>query len=175
MNIGIFSKRENAEEAILALEKAGYNPKEISFIMKDNREAQVISKNTGATVAGGVTSGVTAGGVVGGLAGLLVGLGAITIPGIGALFIAGPIASALGLTEAAATTVSGAVTGALAGGLVGALVGLGVPEDTAHVYEDQINTGGVLLAVPAKVTNSKIDSRSIMEKYGADQIRSVSI
>jgi uncharacterized protein YcfJ len=175
MNIGIFSNRIKAEEAILALEKAGFNPKEISFVMKDIDEAQAVSENTGASIAGGAASGATTGGVVGGLAGLLIGLGTITIPGIGALFITGPITAALGLTGAAATTISGAVTGALAGGLVGALVGLGVPQETAEVYEDRVNTGGVLLAVPAKLADSRIDSRSIMEKYGADQIRSVSI
>jgi len=43
--------------------------------------------------------------------------------------------------------ITGGVLGALTGGPVGALVDLGIPEETAKVYEDRIKTGEVLVAV----------------------------
>jgi uncharacterized membrane protein len=101
-----------------------------------------------------------------------VGIGAIAIPGIGAVLIGGPLAAALGLTGAAATTVSGATTGALAGGLIGALTGLGVSDSDAKVYEESIKSGGVLVAVPAQHTDTA-DATTVLEKHGAQQVRSI--
>lgn len=171
--LGVFSKRAAADSAVDDLQSAGFNPKDISIIMKD----EVISgtgeaQGRGENVVEGAMSGATTGGVVGGIAGLLIGVGALAIPGIGGLLIGGPIVAALGLSGAAATTVSGAVTGALAGGLMGALVGLGVPEEEAKVYEQRVKEGAVLLAVPT-ATNNEVDVRAILEKHGAEQTRSI--
>lgn len=174
MILGMFSSRENAEDAISELKDEGYDAKDISVVVKDSEDRQVIENNTGASVADGTASGAVTGGVIGGLAGLLVGIGAITIPGIGALLIAGPLAAALGLTGAAATTVSGAATGALAGGLVGALVGLGVPEEEARVYETGVNEGGVLLAVSVREGSTR-EARAILEDNGADKVRNINV
>ncbi len=172
MVLGVFSEKGSAENAIEELKSEGYDAKDISIVMKDEREAEAVSTDTGASVAEGALSGAATGGVIGGLAGLLVGIGAIMIPGIGAILIAGPLAAALGLTGAAATTISGAATGALAGGLVGALVGLGVPEEEAHVYEDRVKAGGILLAVPVQ-QGSKREARAILDDHGAESIRNI--
>lgn len=169
MVLGIFSDRPMAEEAISRLEEQGFNPRDISIIMRDQQTKQVAS-STGSNIGTGAATGATTGGVVGALTGLLAGIGAITIPGIGALLIGGPVAAALGLTGAAATTLTGAVTGIVAGGIIGGLIGLGVPEEEAKVYEARIREGGILLAVP--VDNiSEVDALDVMEDCGADQIR----
>jgi uncharacterized membrane protein len=174
MVLGIFPDRDKAEKAIDSLQSMGFNPKDISIMMKDTSEAKDVAKDTGSNVAGGAVSGATTGGVIGALAGLLVGIGAIAIPGIGALLIGGPIAAALGLSGAAATTASGAVTGILAGGIVGALVNLGVPENEAREYETRIKEGGILLAVPANSdTNQPEQVRQVMDDNGAEQINTV--
>jgi hypothetical protein len=89
----------------------------------------------------GAASGAVTGGVLGTLTGLLVGLGAIAIPGIGPVMLAGATATAL------ATTVSGGAIGAAAGGLFGALVGLGIPEERARVYNDRLSRGHYLVIV----------------------------
>jgi hypothetical protein len=170
--LGMFGDRMMAESAIGDLEELGFNPKDISIVMRDRAAATEMATDTGASVASGAATGATTGGVLGALAGLLVGIGAITIPGLGALFIAGPIATALGLTGAAATTVSGALTGAVAGGLVGGLMGLGVPEEDARYYEDRIREGGILLAVPTEIDQDD-EVRHILQDNGADQIRSI--
>lgn len=171
---GIFSEPSDAEEAIDELKTAGFNPKDISIVMRDTVQGETMAQNTGTNVAEGTLSGATTGGVIGALAGLLIGIGAIAIPGLGAVLIGGPLAAALGLTGTAAATVSGAATGALAGGLIGALVSLGVPEEDAKVYEQQIQEGAVLIAVPT-TTEAKADAREILEDNGADRVRSVNM
>ncbi len=85
--------------------------------------------------------------ILGGLAGLVA---AAVLPGLGAIFIGGPIAAALGLTGAVATTVSGATTGAVAGGLLGGFANLGLTEDESKLYETRVNEGGIVVAVPVK-------------------------
>lgn len=172
--LGVFSGSGAADDAITALKDAGYDTSGVSAIVK---EGIVQVKENGSTkaetVGEGAASGAATGGVIGGVAGLLVGIGALAIPGIGAILVAGPLAAALGLTGAAATTVSGAATGALAGGLIGALVGLGVPEDTAKLYEETIQAGGVLLTVPAATSEKEEEVRAILQGAGAKELTTV--
>ena len=64
------------------------------------------------------------GAAIGGVGGLLLSAaGALTIPVIGPILAAGPIAAAL----------TGAGIGAAAGGLIGALTESGVPEEDAEI------------------------------------------
>lgn len=172
--LGVFDNRADAESAINSLETKGFNPKDISIVMKDTAEGEKLAKNTGADVAGGAVSGATTGAVVGGLAGLLVGLGAIAIPGIGAVLVGGPLAAALGLSGAAASTVSGAATGALAGGIIGALVNLGIPEKDAHEYEERIKAGAILVAVPARNEDDS-EVKDVLTQFQATNVRTISM
>lgn len=171
--IGIFKDRFEAESAIDELEDLGYNPKDVSVVIKEGLKVSEVSGSKGGSAAEGAVSGAATGGVLGGLAGLLIGIGVLAIPGIGGLLVGGPIAVALGLTGAAATTISGATTGALAGGLVGGLIGLGVPEETARVYDQKVREGAVLLAVPSSTTEGEEEIRKVFNDYKADQIRTI--
>lgn len=172
--LSVFRYQEDAEDAIDELKDAGFNPKDFSIIMKDRELATDLAESTGTRVADSAATGATTGGIVGGLAGLLIGIGAITIPGIGAVLIAGPLVSALGITGTAAATISGALTGVVAGGIIGALVGLGIPREEAEYYERTIKEGGILLAVPTHHDNDK-RVKDILERNHAEQIRSVSL
>jgi uncharacterized membrane protein len=164
--LGIFRSKDHAEDAINALNHSGISSKDISIIIKDDAIVEEITKNTGGKIVGGATTGS----IVGGIAGLLIGIGSIIIPGIGGLLIAGPIA--LGLTGAAATTVSGVLTGALAGGLLGGLIGLGLPESEAEIYEKNIQAGSILLGVPTDgLTESNV--RNILEKYHGQHVKTI--
>ena len=167
--LGIFKNRVDAENAIGTLDMKGFDPKDISVMMKDEVVKEVVN-NTGESVLGGTASGIATGGVLGALAGLLVVTG--VVPGLGALLIGGPLAAALGLTGVAATAISGAATGAIAGGIVGALTGLGLSEEDAQVYEKTIRTGGILLAVPT-LNEEEDEVKTILEKNNADQIKTV--
>lgn len=144
--LGLFQDRDEVQKAIDQLESKGFNSKDISILMRDQKEAKELGNDTGANVAGGAASGAATGLVIGGIAGLLAGT---ILPGIGAILVGGPIATALGLGGAAATTVSGAATGLVAGGIIGALMGWGLTKDEAEHYETRIKEGAILLAVPA--------------------------
>lgn len=168
MVLGVFHDRTQAEDAISELERLGYNPKDISIVMRDQGQAEELAADTGADVVGGATTGAVTGGALGALAGLLVANG--ILPGLGTVLIGGPIAAALGLTGAAATAVSGAATGALAGSLVGALSGFGLSDEEAKVYEQSIMDGGILVAVPTDL-DGQLGVQDTLEGFGADQIR----
>jgi len=170
--VAVFSNQADVENAIEQLENLKYDPKQMSLLMKDGHTAEEIHKDVGVDVAEGATTGAVTGGAIGGLTGLLVGLGLIAIPG--GLLIGGPLAAALGLTGAAATTASGVATGALAGGIVGALASLGIPKEEAVRYEEEIQAGGILLAVP--VMNERTDEvRDIMNKAHAKDVRQLDL
>ena len=171
--LGVFDNRTQAEKAINDLGNSGFNSKDISIVMKDTVEGQHMADSTGANMAEGAVSGAATGGVIGGIAGLLMGIGAITIPGLGPLLIGGPIAAALGLTGAAATTVTGAATGAVAGGLLGALMGLGLPKEKAEVYQQRIEQGAILLAVPT--TGNESNAKNILETSGASDVTTLPV
>lgn len=168
--LGIFTNRDDAEDTIDKLRGEGFNPKDISLVMRDQGEREQIATDTGADAAGGAVSGMATGGVIGGLAGFLAGT---TVPALAGLFIAGPIGAALGLTGAAATTISGATTGALAGGLIGALVNMGVPKETATRYQNRINEGAILIAVPAINKEEAMIISEIFDEFNASDIQTV--
>ena len=152
--VGVFSTRQEIENALGELRDNGFDMNHVSVIAKDTEdlnqryrigEAPSVEKPTAATqetshetkhdtnrVEEGTKTGLGAGGVVGGLTGLLVGLGTLAIPGVGPIMLAGAAATAL------ATTLAGGAIGAAVGGLIGGLVGLGIPEHRAQVYHDYV-------------------------------------
>lgn len=170
--LGVFHDESDAEDAVKHLKDEGYDPKDISLVMKDKDQEGRVARKTGTDTVGGAVQGATTGGMIGALAGLLTGLGVIAIPGVGPFLAAGPIATALGLTGAAATTVSGAAAGAAAGGLIGALTSLGLSMDDAKLYEQQVNEGNILLVVPAG-SGTTAGVRSILEMHHAEEIRAL--
>ncbi len=166
----IFDNRSDAEAVIEQLQTEGFDPEDISIVMKDSREAEDMRENTGANVASDAVSGATTGAVIGGIAGLLAGT---VLPGLGALLIGGPIAAALGLSGAAATTVSGAATGAAAGGLLGALTGLGLSREEAEHYQTQVKEGAILLAVPVINDRQASTVADLFDEYDASDVKTV--
>ncbi len=171
MVLGIFGSSVDASDAINRLSDLGYDPKDMSIIMRDSRGAGDLAGETAVgDVATGAAAGAVSGAIIGGLAGLL---GAFVIPGLGAFLVGGPIAAALGVTGAAASTVSGVATGAVAGGLIGALSGLGLSDEEARVYERSINQGGILVAVPAR-RGEGAEVSGVLQEFGATQIKSIS-
>ena len=125
--IGTFSSRDSAESCIRQLRNSGFENNRISLVAKgDGAHGQGQGRGDrgeGAATMGmgaSAATGVTTGGVLGGVAGLLAGLGALTIPGLGPIVAAGPIAA----------TLTGAVGGGLVGGLVDMLSLIHISEPT---------------------------------------------
>jgi hypothetical protein len=108
----------------------------------------------------GAAAGAATGGVLGGAAGLAVALMGLTIPGIGPLVAAGPLAAAL----------AGAGIGAVAGGLLGGLTSVGVPEHEAHVYAESVRRGGALVLVRADDDADALRAAALLREHGAVDI-----
>lgn len=142
--VGTFPTRTQAERALRELKDSGFPMDRVSVIAKDeNRPVSddLHGDDRGNKADEGAAVGAATGGAIGTITGLLVGLGALAIPGIGPIMLAGATATAL------ATTAGGAAIGAAAGGLIGALVGLGIPEERAKVYQDRVSRGDYLVIV----------------------------
>jgi len=141
------------------LANAGFPRDDISIIA--NNASGELSTYSDEGVADGAVTGATGGAVLGGVAGLLVGLGALTIPGVGPIIAAGPLAAAL----------AGAGIGAAAGGLLGALVDLGIPDEEAGYYAEGVRRGGALVSVRAD--DDMADTAvTIMERYNPVDVES---
>ena len=164
--IGVFNNRIDAEGAITELKALGVLDTDLSYVWASSEGKTEVVDGAGTNVAEGAGAGATTGAVVGALAGLAVANG--ILPGLGSLFVAGPLAAALGLTGAAATTAAGAMTGAAAGGLVGALGGLGVSDTDAEIYEERVRSGGILVTARSSQSTGV---RNVFTKYNAEEIR----
>jgi hypothetical protein len=138
--VGLYDKLSDAHEALHELTEAGVAGEDISLLAADpDKTAGAELAQVKANNAGPASEGAVIGGVVGGLAGLVLGLSSLTIPGLGPIIAAGPLASML----------VGAGLGAAGGGLLGALVGWGVPESEAGYYTEAVRRGSTLVAVRA--------------------------
>lgn len=167
----VFEDKNDAENALKNLNDDGFNPENISVVMRDDNHTNenVDDKNTGMGVGQGAAGGAATGAVVGGIAGFLAGT---VLPGLAGFLIGGPIGAALGLTGVAATTVSGAATGAVAGGLIGALMGMGLNRQDAEHYQSRVQQGAILLAVPSN-DNDEGRVSDILESHHAGDIKTV--
>jgi uncharacterized membrane protein len=154
--VGVFPSVAAAESALREMLRAGLDREDISVMGRQDLAGQLV--DTERREPGGSSAGVgmAAGAAAGGLGGLLVGLGLLTIPGIGPVLAAGPIASA----------IAGAGLGAVGGALIGAMVDLGIPDDEAQELAEAVRRGGILLA--ARADDGTIDRVvDIMEDHGA--------
>ena len=166
--VGVFKNRADAEATVRDLDAAGVSMERVSVIARDADEVGGVgtgvddTKAVGNHADDGATAGAVTGGALGGLGGLLVGLGALAIPGIGPVMLAGAGATAI------ATTLTGGAIGAAAGGLAGALVGLGIPEERARVYNDRIAAGDYLVMVNS-VDADIVPTRAIMARHNVEE------
>ncbi len=81
------------------------------------------------------------------------------MPGLG-LIIAGPLAAGL----------AGAGAGAATGGLIGALTGMGVPEEEATRYRDDIKDGGIYMGFKPR---HEEDARDTYDRWYSNDSRSL--
>ena len=169
--VGLFDDFAEAQSVVQDLVNAGFSRNDISIAANQTASgytgdgATVGTAGTGEGHAVGKDAGIGAG--IGGVVGLLVGLGALTIPGIGPVLAAGPLAAALGVTVG--STVTGAVVGGVVGGLVGALTHIGVPKEHAEYYAEGVRRGGTLVTVNAPDDQAE-EAVDILNGHGAVDI-----
>ncbi|HEX2170920.1 MAG TPA: general stress protein [Dehalococcoidia bacterium] len=159
MLVGVFESRDQAEQAVDALERAGFGADQIGFVTHDRSadrsDAGGFEAPTGQTTSAsgqGVVSGVLGGGVLGGLIGAAASL---LMPGIGPVVAGGILAS----------TVAGAGLSAVAGGFVGIFADLGIPEEEARYYDGEYRAGRSLVTV--KSDGRHAEAMDILRRFGA--------
>jgi hypothetical protein len=135
--VAVFESHDRAEEAVKALERAGFNMKQLSIVGKDYHSEE--------HVVGYYTTGDRMwywgklGAFWGGVWGLLFGAAFFLVPGIGPVLVAGPLVSAI---------VGGLEGAAFAGGLgaIGAaLYSIGIPKHSVLEYERALRSDKYLL------------------------------
>jgi len=154
--VGVFGDWGRARDAIAVLKDAGFAAEDISLLMPDGGAAQDMAAETGTRAGAAAARGAVAGGLLGDLGGWLVGVDAVAIPGLGPFIAAGALASVLG----------GAALGAGVGAITGALVGMGISEDEARYYEQEVRGGQTLVAVRAE-TRWLDEAERILRSFGA--------
>jgi hypothetical protein len=160
---GIYANRLTAERAVDALKAEGFRSTDISVLLPESEGTRDLALQK-ATKAPEAAAAAGAGGViVGGALGWLAGIGALAIPGLGPLIVAGPIVSAL----------AGAGAGGAVAGLAGSLIGMGIPEYEAKRYEGRVKDGGILLSVHSDNSKWARRAKEILESTGANDISSM--
>lgn len=156
-----FASRTEAHDAVRELRAAGFTDAQVGVMSADkttHREGKSGLPNdpTESRWEEGTGIGAAAGAVTGTGLGLAVAAG--LLPPIGPLIAGGALVALLASAGAGATV----------GTVVGGLVGLGIPEDEATYYEDELKGGRTLVTVHAADTAfGRADAaRDILSRHG---------
>jgi uncharacterized membrane protein len=160
---GLFTSQFSLEVAVEALRNQGFHNSDLSVLSPGSDSGTNFAHEQSTFSADRAATGITGGAIVGGSLGWLVGIGAIAIPGIGPLMVAGPIVAA----------IAGVGIGGALGGIGGALIDLGIPEDEAHLYENQIRGGATLLSVQVNDVEWERKAYDAFEMAGAEDIHCI--
>ena len=172
--VGLFDSRSEAHSTVQQLLNSGFDREDISLVSQDT-DRQSNDGKTHPGISGsdlsipkddtsGALKGAGIGAALGGIGGLLAGIAGLAIPVIGPIVAAGPIAAAL------TAALGGAGIGAATGGLIGALTDMGVPEDEAKHYQDQVGRGKTLVVVRASDDDFAERAADILESSGAEKL-----
>ncbi len=151
--VGVFTERAQAENALEALHRLGFHEDQLGFV---TREGAVATSAAGEDLSPRETNvpttaaGAVGGGVIGGVVGAAV---ALLIPGLGPALAGG--------------ILGGAVVGALAGGFAGSLVSMGVPEEEARYYQEQLAAGRTIVTVSNVSPERYSEAVTVMRQSGA--------
>lgn len=159
MIFGLFTDSEAAGKAVAELKQMDYTD-DISIVAQRDDEDTPDTHQIKEDPTEGTVAGAAVGGLTGALAGIIAALSTVAVPGVGIFVVGGPLLATWGIT--------GGAIGALTGGLVGALVDLGIPEETAKLYEDRIKQGEVLVSVRAE-NESAEKIQQTMINHGAQE------
>jgi len=160
--VGLFDEREAAQNAVRELLAERFTNDQISVVSKkpDGKGVQVeYVEEDGREQIEDMAKGAGTGAAIGAGAALLLSLTALSIPGIGPVLAAGPLAA----------LIAGAGIGATAGGLVTGLTRLGLGDEEAHTYAEGLKRGGTLVTVDAG--DHRADRAvAVMKRSGAVEI-----
>jgi hypothetical protein len=154
-----FKNRSAAELAVEKLIDAGFYEEDVSMLVTDTTRGASFAIKEGDKSDSFAATGAGAGGAFGAVAALLMSAAIIPTGGLSLVAI-GPLAA----------TLAGLGAGGLAGGVVGALVGAGVPEHEAKVYEQDVKSGNILLAVAVDNKDEQKLAEKILKSSDATKV-----
>ena len=131
--VGVYDSIQQAEQAVRILRRGDVPRERISLVASGLKDKPAIAAEL--KLGDDSVHDWAVGAGLGGILGLLAGLGFAAIPGLGVVFLLGPLAAGAGLT------------GAVVGADLGSFVGWGVHEDHIRRYERQVHEGKVLVIV----------------------------
>jgi hypothetical protein len=153
--VGVFNSVQEANAAVSELQAQGISRDDISVVAHKTATGYETLEDRDKTSEVVADAGI--GAAIGGVGGLMLSAaGALTVPVIGPVLAAGPIAAAL----------TGAGIGAAAGGLVGALTESGIPEQDAKYYAEGVRRGDVLVTVRTDETHAD-GVRDALDRHNA--------
>jgi len=154
--VGVFTDRKHADKAITELHKAGFTESQIGVAM---RHDESFGSTNDLTTAEDSHAGS------GALTGALTGIGLGALAGLGVLAGVIPVIGPAIAGGTLGVLFSNAAVGAGIAGLTGALVGAGIPEEEAHYYQSELESGRTIVTVQAA---GKVDEASaILRRNGA--------
>jgi hypothetical protein len=152
---GFFRTRAAGEAAYKALLDNGFTENEVSFVAGDTSVHEMPA--VGPLESVGAESEAGSDAMIGGMIGVAAGVVAAAIPGLGPLFIAGPLAVGLG----------GMTAGAAAGGFIGWLRDRGIETKDAAFLAEGAAHGGALITIHDVDQEWSARAREILKKCGA--------
>ena len=158
--VGVFNTHTEAESSIKELQRSGFDMKKLSIVGKDyHTEEHVVGYyNTGDRIKVWGKLGA----YWGGFWGLLFGSALFVIPGIGPLFVFGPLVGwIIGALEGA--VVVGSVSA-----LAAALISIGIPQNSSLVYETALKSDKFLV-IAHGTADEVTKAKSILNTAGAEQ------
>ncbi|WP_051314807.1 hypothetical protein [Alteribacter aurantiacus] len=148
--VATFENLSEAEEAFHELLQI-VQRENISFIHKDHQNQEQTSDMT----MDHPINGILTGGAIGGVGGALIGASLMAFPGLGVLFVAGPIYAAL--------------AGITSGGIIGGLVDLGINRYEAEKIEQHVHAGMIVMTVECELPQEG-SVREILHRHQATYI-----
>jgi len=159
--VAIYPVHRGAEIAIKELERCGFDMKKLSIVGKDYHTEEHV---TGYYSTGDrMMAWGKIGAFWGGLWGLLLGSAFFFIPGIGPVFMAGPMVTAI------VSGLEGAVVLGGVSALGAALVSLGVPYHSALAYETELAAGKFILIVHGTQAETT-RARALLQRTGHEGV-----
>jgi uncharacterized membrane protein len=152
--VAVYGEWDEARQAVQRLEEAGIPQKQVSLVTHSVTEE--VPDRQAMQHGDESEHGAAAGAGVGGLLGFLLGAPLLTIPGVGPLLIAGPLATG--------------ATGAIVGGFLGALGNWGVHEDHVASYEELVQQGK-MLAVDNDQPDQLAEAKRLLDTTPAEEVR----
>jgi uncharacterized membrane protein len=159
--VGIFNSHAEAETSIKELQRAGFDMKKLSIVGKDyHTEEHVVGYyNAGDRMKVWGKQGA----FWGGFWGMLFGSALFVIPGMGPLFVFGPLVGwFVGALEGAV------VIGGLSA-LAAALCSIGIPQNSSILYETALKSDKFLV-IAHGTAGEVAKAKSILETAGAAQV-----